>query len=196
MATKVHQLSKAPGKAPSAMLQLHIELRGTKPKIWRRVLVPASITLARLHHVIQAAFGWSGGHLHEFMAGDHRYGTESEYDMPGSVQSERTRFTAAMQHAAAIDYVYDFGDNWRHRIKLEKTLPSDSQLNLPLCVGGANATPPDDCGGVYGYYEFVAAVTDPNHPEHAEMAEWIGRPWDPAEFDIGRVNAWLSNIKV
>ena len=82
MATKVHRLSKAPGKAPSAMLQLHIELRGTKPKIWRRVLVPASITLARLHHVIQAAFGWSGGHLHAFMAG-----TASEYDMPGSVQS-------------------------------------------------------------------------------------------------------------
>jgi hypothetical protein len=63
-------------------------------------------------------------------------------------------------------------------------------------VGGANATPPDDCGGVPGYYEFVAAVTNPNHPEHAEMVQWIGRPWDPAEFDISRVNAWLNDIKL
>jgi hypothetical protein len=116
--------------------------------------------------------------------------------MPGSVQSERTRFTAALHDAATIDYVYDFGDNWHHRIKLGKTLPSEAQLRLPLCVAGANATPPDDCGGVYGHYEFVAAVTDPNRPEHAEMAEWIGRPWAPSEFDIGRVNAYLSNIKV
>ena len=197
MATKVHRLSKAPGKAPSATLQLHIELRGTKPKIWRRVLVPATVTLARLHHVIQAAFGWSGGHLHEFMAGEQRYGTpDPDYDTPGSVQSERTKLTSALQHAATIDYVYDFGDYWHHRIKLEKMLPSDTQIKLPRCLGGANATPPDDCGGVPGYYEFVAAVTDPNHPEHAEMVQWIGRPWDPAEFDISLVNAWLNDIKL
>jgi Plasmid pRiA4b ORF-3-like protein len=196
MASKVPRIGKAPHML-GATLQLHIELRGTKPKVWRRVLVPQAITLARLHHVIQAAFGWSGGHLHEFMAGEQRYGTpDPDYDTPGSVQSERTKLTSALQHAATIDYVYDFGDYWHHRIKLEKMLPSDTQIKLPRCVGGANATPPDDCGGVPGYYEFVAAVTDPNHPEHAEMVQWIGRPWDPAEFDINRVNAWLNDIKL
>jgi transposase len=178
------------------MLQLHIELRGTKPKVWRRVLVPATITLARLHHVIQAAFGWSGGHLHEFMAGEQRYGTASEYDMPGSVQSERARLIAALRNATTIDYIYDFGDYWQLRVKLEKTLPGDAPLRLPLCVGGANATPPDDCG----VYRATTSSSTPspirttrNTPR---WTQWIGRPWDPTEFDIGRVNALLSNIKV
>lgn len=193
MASTVHRLASK----PSATLQLHIELRGTKPKVWRRVLVPQTITLIQLHRVIQAAFGWGGGHLHEFMAGEQRYGTlDPDYDTPGSVQSERTTLTRALAHASVIDYVYDFGDNWRHRIKLEKTLVSDPQLDSPLCVGGANATPPDDCGGVPGYYDFVAAVTDLAHPEHAEMTEWIGRPWDPTEFDLVNVNLWLKDIKV
>jgi hypothetical protein len=63
-------------------------------------------------------------------------------------------------------------------------------------VAGANATPPDDCGGIYGYYDFVEAVGDPTHPEHAEMTEWIGRPWDVKEFDLDRVNSWLREIKL
>jgi len=193
MATKVQRI-----KTPAAILQLHIELRGTKPKVWRRVLVPETITLARLHLVIQAVFGWSGGHLHEFNVGDERYGTlDPEYDAPGSVHSERTtRLASALGSSRTMNYVYDFGDNWQHRIKLEKTLMPDPQLKLPLCVAGANATPPDDCGGVYGYYDFVAAVSDPNHPEHAEMCEWIGRPWDPAAFDIANANFWLNDIEL
>lgn len=182
---------------PSATMQLHIELRGTKPKIWRRVLVPETISLAKLHLVIQAVFGWSGGHLHEFSVGEERYGTpDPDYVVPGSVRSESTRLASALGSSATMDYVYDFGDNWRHRIKVEKTLMPDPLLKLPLCVGGANATPPDDCGGVYGYYDFVAAVSDPDHPEHAEMSEWIGRPWDPADFSVDRVNSWLEDFKL
>jgi hypothetical protein len=192
MAATVRELAKR----PSATLQLHIELRGSKPKIWRRVLVPEAITLAKLHAVIQAVFGWSGGHLHEFNVGDERFGTpDPEYDEPGSVRSERTtRLANALGSARTMNYVYDFGDNWQHRIKVEKTLIPDPGLELPLCVAGANATPPDDCGGVYGYYDFVAAVSDPTHPEHAEMVEWIGRPWDPAAFDVDSANFRLRNF--
>ena len=192
MATTVRKLAKQ----PSAAWQLHIELRGTKPKIWRRVLVPETITLAKLHAVIQAVFGWSGGHLHEFNVGDERFGTpDPEYDEPGSVRSERTtRLANALGSAKTMNYVYDFGDNWQHRIKLERTLIPDPRLDLPLCVAGANATPPDDCGGVYGYYDFVVAVSDPTHPEHADMTEWIGRPWDPAAFDLDSANFRLRNF--
>ncbi|HEY6353072.1 MAG TPA: plasmid pRiA4b ORF-3 family protein [Burkholderiaceae bacterium] len=191
MATTVRKLAKR----PSAALQLHIELRASKPKIWRRVLVAETITLAQLHAVIQAVFGWSGGHLHEFQVGDERFGTpDPEYDSLGQVRNERTtRLASALGAARTMNYVYDFGDNWQHRIKVEKTLVPDPQLELPLCIGGANATPPDDCGGLYGYHDFVAALTDPNHPEHAEMAEWIGRPWDPAAFDVDSANFRLRN---
>lgn len=150
MATKVQRL-----KAPAATLQLHIELRHLKPKVWRRILVPETITLQRLHGVIQAAFQWGGGHLHEFDAAGERYGTtDPDYDLPGSVLSEKTRLTKAMTPSGTIDYVYDFGDHWQHRIKVEKTLPL-LDMKLPLCVAGANAAPPDDCGGVPGYADFV-----------------------------------------
>jgi Plasmid pRiA4b ORF-3-like protein len=179
-----------------ATLQLHIELRGSKPKIWRRVLVPETITLAKLHAVIQAVFGWGGGHLHEFQLGEQRFGTpDPEYDAWGQVRSERsTRLASALGGARTMNYVYDFGDNWQHRIKVEKALDPAPAGTLPLCVAGANATPPDDCGGIYGYYDFVAAVSDPNHPEHGEMTEWIGGPWDPAAFDIEAVNLRLKNF--
>lgn len=191
MATKVQRI-----KAPVGVLQLHIELRHTKPKIWRRVLVPETITLARLHGVIQAAFQWGGGHMHEFEAAGERYGTsDPDYDPPGSVRSERIKLTTVLTGAGTIEYLYDFGDSWEHRIKLEKVLaPMD--MKLPVCVAGANAAPPDDCGGVPGYEEFVAAMADPNHPEHADMRAWIGRDWDPGAFDIEHVNSWLAEIKL
>jgi hypothetical protein len=192
MASTVRKLAKT----PSATLQLHIELRGSKPKIWRRVLVPQTITLVKLHAVIQAVFGWSGGHLHEFTVGEERFGTpDPEYDAWGEVRNERTtKLASALGGARTMNYVYDFGDNWQHRIKVEKTLEPAPAGMLPMCVAGANATPPDDCGGIYGYYDFVAAVSDPSHPEHADMSQWIGRPWDPAAFDIGAVNYRLKNF--
>ena len=71
-------------------------------------------------------------------------------------------------------YVYDFGDYWDHRITVEKTHPADPMLTLPFCIAGAGATPPEDCGGVPGYADFVRAMADPNDPEHAHMVEWIG----------------------
>lgn len=122
-----------------------------------------------------------------------------EYDTYGEIRDERkARLVKVMRdnEVAALDYVYDFGDNWRHRVKIEKKLAPMPQVMLPMCVGGANATPPDDCGGVWGYAEFVAAVSDPNHPEHATMTEWIGQPWDPKAFDLARANSWLQEIKL
>lgn len=185
-------------KAPAGVLQLRIELREIEPKVWRRVLVPETITLASLHAVIQRAFQWGGHHVHEFEAAGERYGTlDPDYDEPGSVRSERTRLTSAMTGSRTIDYLYDFGDNWLHRVKVEKTFAPMPDLKLPLCVDGAGATPPDDCGGAPGYMDFVQAMADPTHEEHEDMKRWIGRDsWDPAAFDIDSVNAWLAEIKL
>ena len=194
MATKVQRI-----KAPPAMLQLHIELRGTKPKVWRRVLVPETITLIKLHLVIQAAFGWGHSHLHEFIANDgERYGTSDPmYDSPGDITSEKVRLTTALRTTKTLDYVYDFGDYWEHRIKVEKTYAPDAQIKLPLCVDGAGATPPEDCGGVPGYEDFVQAMADPKHDEHDNMVQWIGHDsWDPAAFDTMEVNDRLVQIKL
>lgn len=181
-----------------AILQVRIELRGTKPKVWRRVLVPQTITLVQLHLVIQAAFGWGHSHLHEFIAGDgERYGTaDPMYDPPGSIKSEKTRLTTVLR-TSTLSYVYDFGDYWDHRITIEKTLAVDALFTLPFCVGGAGATPPEDCGGVAGYADFMRAMADPNDPEHAHLAEWIGvDSWDPKVFDSIEANDRLAGIKL
>lgn len=191
MATKVTRIKAAP-----KILQLHIELRGTKPKVWRRVLVPETITLVKLHLVIQAAFGWGHSHLHEFIAGDgERYGTpDPDFDEPGSVTSENTRLTTALRRST-LSYVYDFGDNWDHRIQVEKTLAADPLFTLPFCVGGACATPPEDCGGVPGYADFVRVMADLNDPEHENLAEWIGAEnWDLKFFDSIAANDRLAEI--
>ncbi|WP_049809772.1 plasmid pRiA4b ORF-3 family protein [Variovorax paradoxus] len=193
MASKVQRI-----KAPTAILQLHIELRGTKPKVWRRVLVPATITLAKLHLVIQAAFGWGHSHLHEFIAGDgERYGTpDPMYDDPDSITSESTRLTTALNRST-LSYVYDFGDYWDHRIKVEKKIAPIPEFVLPFCAGGACATPPEDCGGAPGYAEFVRAMANPDDPEHDNLVEWIGTDaWDPLAFDTIEINDRLAEIKV
>ena len=193
MATK---LLRAPtGKA---ILQVRIELRGTKPKVWRRVLVPQTITLVKLHLVIQAAFGWGHSHLHEFIAGHgERYGSaDPMYDAPGSINSENVRLTTVLR-TSTLSYVYDFGDYWDHRITVEKTHPADPLMALPLCIAGAGATPPEDCGGVPGYAEFVRAMADSNDPEHEHFVEWIGADtWEPAVFDSTEANDRLAQIKL
>jgi hypothetical protein len=187
-----------PRPAGSAILQVRVELRRTKPKVWRRVLVPQTITLLQLHLVIQAAFGWGHSHLHEFIAADgERYGTaDPMYDSPGSIKSEKVRLTTVLR-TTTLSYVYDFGDYWDHRITIEKTHSADPLMTLPFCIGGAGATPPEDCGGIPGYDDFVQAMSDPNHTEHAHLAEWVGLDsWDARAFDSTEVNDRLAEIKL
>ena len=119
-------------------------------------------------------------------------------DAPGSITSENIRLTTALRKPT-LNYVYvyvcvyDFGGYWEHRIKVEKALAPIQQLVLLFCVGGACATPPEDCGGVPGYAEFVQAMADPDDPEHDNLAEWNGTDtWDPAAFDTIEVNDRLA----
>ncbi|MEO8298646.1 MAG: plasmid pRiA4b ORF-3 family protein [Burkholderiales bacterium] len=115
---------------------------------------------------------------------------------PGSITSEGTRLTTALNRST-LSYVYDFGDYWDHHITVEKKLAPDSLLALPFCVGGACATPPEDCGGLPGYADFVKAMDDPDDPEHEHLAEWIGlEAWDPKVFDSIEVNDRLADIKL
>ena len=98
---------------------------------------------------------------------------------------------------STLNYVYDFGDYWEHRIKVEKTLVPVPGLELPFCVAGACATPPENCGGVPGYVELVQAMADPGHPEDDNVAEWIGLDtWDATAFDSTEVNDCLAGIKL
>lgn len=164
--------------------QLKMTLRGIKPPVWRRVLVSSDATLAEVHAVIQSAFGWWDYHLHEFEIDGVRYGMD-EGDGWGDPprDEEATRLGQVAPVTARFSYTYDFGDYWEHTIEVEKVLPVDADETYPACTGGRRACPPEDCGGPWGYADLLAALADPNHPDHDEKLEWVGGPFDPAQFD-------------
>jgi Plasmid pRiA4b ORF-3-like protein len=177
--------------------QLHIELKYLKPAVWRRVLVPASIKLPKLHVVLLWAMGWDGGHLHEFVFGDDNYGMPDP-DFPSDppmLNEARVSLGEALGALKSFTYIYDYGDKWQHRVKVEKVLPPDPELRLPVCRGGRNACPPEDVGGVPGYIEFLDAIIDPAHEEHHRLLDWCGGSFDPAAFDLQGLNERLFEIK-
>ena len=173
----------------SAVYQLKVTLKNTKPPIWRRLLVAGSSTLDQLHVAIQAAFGWWNYHLYEFEIGGTRYGIpDPDWDFgPPTRQARRTRLDKVAAAGRSFDYTYDFGDNWEHRVTVEKVLDTAPVTSLPACVDGRRAGPPEDCGGVWGYEELLAILANRFHPEHAERAEWAshwgGATLDPEAFD-------------
>lgn len=178
--------------------QLKVTLLGTKPPIWRRILVPANMTMVRLHAVLQAAMGWHGGHMHEFSIGDERrigarYPDDGATGMGSPENEERVRLSSVVARVGAkLLYTYDFGDNWEHGIVLEKRLPMPPNMTFPVCIDGQLACPPDDCGGIPGFYDFLEAINDPEHEQHEELLEWVGGHYDPQDFSVGQVNQRLS----
>ena len=181
------------------LYQLKITLRDCKPPIWRRIVVRADMKLDRLHRVIQTAMGWSDCHLHQFVVGRVFYGVpDRERDDFGTETLNEKQYTVAdlapMPKKKFI-YEYDFGDSWEHEILVEKALPPDAAFKHPVCLAGANASPPEDCGGIPGYYDLLAALADPKHEQHEEMKEWVGGAWDATRFSLKDANAGLKRIK-
>ena len=163
--------------------QLKATIMETKPPVWRRILVPEDITLFRLHDVLQAAFGWWDCHLHEFEIGGSRYGSDDGEGWDPPEDERRARLRNLVGDGSSFLYVYDFGDNWRHKVVVEKAFPSEKGARYPACTGGRRACPPEDCGGPWGYLAFLEAIKDPAHEEHESMLEWVGGQFDPAAFD-------------
>jgi len=180
--------------------QLKIALQGAKPPIWRRVLVPDSVTLADLHEIIQLSMGWFDCHLHQFRIGRNLYGPslEDDWDLdPPADEEDYTLHSLSGSIAPAFYYTYDFGDDWEHRITVEKTLPAAEGKPYPVLLKGKRACPPEDCGGIWGYQDFLEAYTDPAHEEHEAIREWAGPDFAPDRFDsqeIDEINAALKQM--
>ena len=182
--------------------QLRVDLRGTKPPIWRHVLVPPSQPLDRLHDVIQVAMGWLDGHLHMFVKGRQTYAVPNPWDddrvlpgMPATLDEREFGVSQLLKHEKDwLTYEYDFGDGWAHRVTLQKILSYDSSIRLPACTGGKRRCPPEDSGGVWGYYGKLEILKDPDHPEHEDVREWMGEDFDPEEFDVRYVDEALAGM--
>lgn len=181
------------------LLQLKIILIGSKPAIWRELVVPGNYSLFDLHAAIQDAFAWHDCHLHQYFT-ESPYQRNSGYEriavpMPelDDVIDERKEKLSAWfrRPKNALWYEYDFGDRWMHEVTLEKTLPPHKTFKVPLLLDGARACPPDDCGGIGGYYDLLETLASPKSPDHKDMLEWMGietaAEFDPEKFDKKKV---------
>ncbi len=178
------------------IFQLKITLERSKPPIWRRLLVSEKTKLSDLHYIFQAAMGWTNSHLHQFVVGGNYIGVPFDEDFEETLDESKFRLGEIVAgEKSKFTYDYDFGDGWGHSIVVEKVLPKIKGAKYPGCIGGKNACPPEDCGGIWGFYDLLKILEDKQHPEHKEMVEWIGREFDPKEFDLEKTNEMVQNAK-
>ena len=185
---------------PPMLLQLRIQLQGVEPAVWRQVLVPESITLPRLHRVIQAAMGWRNSHLHEFEINRVRYGQPDlmrDSGPEGLIAETGIDLKQCLGGVTSFEYLYDFGDDWRHLVQVEARVRPDQPLLKPMCLAGDGVCPPEDVGGVPGYQHFLSVMQDPENPEFEDFCAWIGaKNFDPGLFDLKQANARLGRTRL
>ena len=184
----------ANGSEPA--MQLKLSLRGVaKPPVWRRLLVPADMRLDRLHDVIQTSMGWTDTHVHVFSTAAGDYGVpDPELGFRNERNARLGQFLK--QPGDHIQYTYDFGDGWEHDLVLEKRLDPDPEAQIPACLAGKGACPPEDCGGPWGYTDLKETLDDPRHNDHAGMLDWLtldsAEHFDPAACNLIEINEVLE----
>lgn len=175
---------------------VRIELRDSDPLIWRQVEVPTSITLKVLHDVIQIVMGWFDYHLWEFTIGRQRYGLPMDEDWGTEPRIEATKVRlrdVLKQRKTTIDYLYDFGDSWELRLTVTDVRVGEPGVSYPRYVAGEHNAPPEDCGGIPGFYELLDAIADSRHPSHPEAKEWLD-DYDPNVIDELPIKYALARI--
>jgi hypothetical protein len=175
------------------VLQFKIELSEILPLIWRRVLVPSDYNFWDLHVALQDAMGWLDYHLHHFEIKGKGKKTEVHIGIPDFDRFEDIQEVfpgweiPVMNYfndlGVTAKYLYDYGDSWWHTIQLEGYLFKEKKTRYPVCVDGARACPPEDCGGEHGYYELLKTLSDSENEEYEEMRTWVGTDWYPEKFD-------------
>jgi hypothetical protein len=174
---------------------------GIAPKIWRSFYVPAYITLDRLHDVIQIVMGWQDSHMHDFVINGKPYTALPENEPDGDSEDVYRLKELVKRKGESFDYIYDFGDDWFHKITIEEInyKPADPE-NIIGCIAGERACPPEDVGGVPGYENFCEIMADFNHEEHKETYDWyVGMTgntiFEPDKFNVDKVNRELAKYE-
>jgi hypothetical protein len=162
---------------------LRVELEDIEPLIWRRVAVRTSVNLKAVHSVIQAAMGWLDCHLWEFTDNECKY---SMLIPNGPDWNEQIKNAAATKLSALLTigvreicYVYDMGDNWEHRVIVEKLKPAEPGAQYPQFLGGERRCPPENCGGIPGYCEFLNNIASKQNKKRKAVLGWYGGPYNP-----------------
>ena len=164
------------------LYEIRVELQCIAPPIWRVLRVSPQTKLLKLHRIIQKSMGWTNSHLHEFTTNEKPY----------QKLSERIDLEKAFATQKSFRYLYDMGDGWEHEITVLGVVGGIEEV---ICVSGARACPPENCGGPLGYYDLLLALSDPDHEEHKSLREWVGGKYDPNAFDLEKVNKALKRLK-
>ena len=187
-------------KTLSSIYKLKVQLAEIEPAIWRRFLVPSTITLHHLHLTLQEVMGWTNSHLYRFKVGTKEYGEpdpDNEFNELYFINSKRAKLAQAV--AAKGDtfiYEYDFGDSWIHELAVEDILEPVARARYPICLEGERACPPEDCGGPWGYSRLLGIIVNPDHEEYEETITWLGDGFRPSVFSVQKVNRHLKPIPV
>jgi hypothetical protein len=204
---------RRPRRADTVTYRVRADLDGTRPPVWRRLELASDLFLDQVHEVMQAAFGWTDSHLHQFGSGPGHYDPATEQYLcpfqveegdPGVPEGDVRLDEVLVEPGDKLFYDYDFGDGWKHTIKLEAIVPRPSPAPRAACITGRREGPPEDCGGV-GVYELICAATDAGHRHHADAIEeftrFFGDDIDPdsmrtTPFDIDELNDVLAGLEL
>lgn len=181
------------GMLVASGLQFFIWLVDSDPPIWRRFQVSNQLTLDQFHQVVQVVMGWQNSHLYEFVIGGDRYSRLDSAPLPDTQDAGRIQLAALpLNKGETFIYTYDLGDGWLHRVGLERSLTPDDITQLPICLEGERACPPENSGGIWGYNEILERLSDPEDPEYEDLIEWVGGDFDPERFDLKAINQQLQ----
>ena len=179
----------------SRTLHFKITLVGSKPPIWRKFQLTDDFRFDRFHQLIQLVMGWYNAHLHEFAIADRKIGMVLDDMWDAEPVEDETKVylrDVPLKKGDRFNYLYDFGDSWMHELKVEKITEGEA---LPVCcTDGANACPPEDCGGIWGYQDLLKIRQNPNDPEHDDWMHWLPDDFDPQHFSLAEINAELDRF--
>ena len=178
------------------ILQLKITLEHIEPPIWRRFQISNDIGLSDFHEALQVIMGWENCHLHHFVTANTTIGIpDPDFEELETVDETTVRLRDVLVNVGdSLQYEYDFGDGWAHRVDVEKVLSSTEVQSVPNCLDGARACPPEDVGGPFGYLELLEAIADTTHERHTEFVGWIGEDFASGHFSVQEVNNALLDI--
>ena len=156
------ELPELPKDAVTTVHRVKVSLYGAKPPVWRRLEIPSAMPLNLVHAVLQIAFDWRDYHLHVFETVCGEFGAPDQGVDWAERQNETIATLAQVAGAegAKVVYSYDFGDDWRHDIVVEKIIPAEPGVAYPRCTGGRRDAPPEDCGGIWVFNEQFADLGD------------------------------------
>lgn len=176
--------------------QLKVTLIDSSPPIWRRFQVKSDITLEMLHLILQIVMGWTNSHLHQFTIQGEYYGEPDTDDFSEVADESTVQLEQVVTgEGFKFSYEYDFGDGWQHQLLVEKILPVESDVDYPICLKGKRACPPEDCGGIWGYGDFLDIIQNPKHPKHNHMLKRVGGKFDPESVDLEAIQEDLKQLK-